>query len=413
MAQVTAVSPLAPESFPELGKVDGVELFTAKIGAGRHGRENLFVARMVVGTTVAGVLTKSKCPSAPIDWCKQNLGSGSARGLVVNAGNANAFVGKIGAQTVRQTADAAAKLLHCDVSEIFISSTGVIGEPLDAAPLVEALKQSLNNSADYEAAAKTIGTTDTFAKGAGASFDLDGVDVCISGIAKGSGMIAPNMATMLSYVFTDVPISADVLQSILVEGNAKSFNAITVDSDTSTSDTCLVFATGAAKERGVEPITSLDDPRCADFTQALHAVLKDLALQIIRDGEGATKLMVVQVIGATSDTSADIIARSIANSPLVKTALAGEDANWGRVVAAVGKAGEPADRDKLQIRFGDLVVAREGYRAPDYSEADASQYMKNQRIEIGVDLGLGTGKATIYGCDLTHGYVSINGDYRS
>ncbi|MCZ4273894.1 bifunctional glutamate N-acetyltransferase/amino-acid acetyltransferase ArgJ [Maritalea porphyrae] len=413
MAKVTAVSPLAPESFPGLAKVEGAELFTASIGEGYHGRANLFVARMVPGTTVAGVLTKSKCPSAPIDWCKQNLVAGSARALVVNAGNANAFVGKVGAQTVQKTADAAAELLHCEPGEVFISSTGVIGEPLDAKPLVAALAQSLKQSADYEAAANTIRTTDTFAKGAGASFDLDGVDVCISGIAKGSGMIAPNMATMLSYIFTDVPIAANVLQAILVEGNAKSFNAITVDSDTSTSDTCLVFATGAAKGRGLEPITSLDDPRCTDFSQALHAVLHDLALQIIRDGEGATKLMVVKVVGATSDQSADVIARSIANSPLVKTALAGEDANWGRVVAAVGKAGEPADRDKLQIRFGDLVVAKEGYRSPDYSEAVASQYMKNQEIEIGVDLGLGAGEATIYGCDLTHGYVSINGDYRS
>lgn len=413
MAQVSAVSPLAPDQFPQLEKVDGVELFVAPIGAGYHGRKNLLVARMIEGTSVAGVLTKSKCPSAPIDWCKENLAQGSARGLVVNAGNANAFVGRVGAKTVQQTADAAANLLQCDASQIFVSSTGVIGEPLDAGPLVNAMGAALDAPATYEDAANAIRTTDTFAKGAGASFDLDGVEVVISGIAKGSGMIAPNMATMLSYLFTDVPVSAGVLQAILTAGNAKSFNAITVDSDTSTSDTCLVFATGAAKTRGVEPIASLDDPRCADFAQALHAVLKDLALQIIRDGEGATKLMVVKVEGAASDESADVIARSIANSPLVKTALAGEDANWGRVVMAVGKAGEPADRDKLQIRFGDYVVAKEGYRSPDYSEDDASEYMKNQQIEIGVSLGLGDGEATVYGCDLTHGYVSINGDYRS
>lgn len=413
MAEKLAVSPLAPDHFPSLDKVEGVELFTAPIGAGYHGRHNLLLARMIEGTSVAGVLTNSKCPSAPIDWCRDNLPTGVARGLVVNAGNANAFVGRVGADTVLATAEATAKLLGGVPSEIFISSTGVIGEPLDPQPLVAALEQTLKHSVDFEAAANAIRTTDTFAKGAGASFDIDGVDVTISGIAKGSGMIAPNMATMLSYIFTDVPVSAVVLRSILLEGNAKSFNAITVDNDTSTSDTCLVFATGAAKARGLVPITDLDDPRCAEFAQALHAVLKDLALQIIRDGEGATKLMVVNVSGAVSNQSADIIARSIANSPLVKTALAGEDANWGRVVAAVGKAGEPADRDKLQIRFGDLVVAKQGYRSADYSEEDASQYMKNQQVDIGVDLGLGAGEATVYGCDLTHGYVTINGDYRS
>jgi len=413
MTNDLAVSPMAPDGFPDLNRVGGVELFTAPIGEGYQGRDNLLVVRMAADTAVAGVLTKSKCPSAPIDWCKKNLGAGLARGLVVNAGNANAFVGKVGAETVEHTANAAAKLLNCATSEIYISSTGVIGEPLDAGPLVGALESAFKHGADFEAAANAIRTTDTFAKGAGASFDIDGVDVSISGIAKGSGMIAPDMATMLSYVFTDVPVAADVLQAVLVAGNDKSFNAITVDSDTSTSDTCLVFATGVAKEKGLEAIASLDDPRCAEFAQALHAVLKDLALQIIRDGEGASKLMVVKVNGAQSNQSADVIARSIANSPLVKTALAGEDANWGRVVAAVGKAGEPANRDKLQIRFGDLIVAKDGFRSPNYSEAQASEYMQNQEIEIGVDIGLGTGEACVYGCDLTHGYVTINGDYRS
>ncbi|MGJ8528971.1 bifunctional glutamate N-acetyltransferase/amino-acid acetyltransferase ArgJ [Maritalea sp.] len=413
MAEVSSVSPLAPKEFPSLSQIDGVELFSAPIGEGYHGRNNLFFARFIEGTCVAGVLTKSKCPSAPIDWCRENLGYGLARGLVVNAGNANAFVGNVGALTVQHTAVAAAKMLGCSTSEIFISSTGVIGEPLDHEPLVDALKKAPQLPADFEAAANAIRTTDTFAKGAGAQFDLDGVSVSISGIAKGSGMIAPDMATMLSYVFTDVPISVEILRTLLKDANAFSFNAITVDSDTSTSDTCLVFATGAAKARGVEPIVSPEDPRCADFKQALSAVLKDLALQIIRDGEGATKMMVVKVSGAVSDLSADIVARSIANSPLVKTALAGEDANWGRVVAAIGKAGEPAERDKLQIRFGDLLVAKNGFRSAAYTEEDASQYMKSDEIQISVDLGVGDGNATIYGCDLTHGYISINGDYRS
>lgn len=413
MAKVETVSPLAPESFPELKAIEGVELFTAFIGKGYHGRKNLLLGKFIEGTSVAGVVTTSKCPSAPVDWCKEHLPKGKARGLVVNAGNANAFVGKIGAETVSKTATSAAELLGCAPEEIFISSTGVIGEPLDPAPVAAAMQAAINAPIGLEEAANTIRTTDTFAKGAGASFDLDGVEVAIAGIAKGSGMIAPNMATMLSYIFTDVPIAASVLQTLLSRGNSKSFNAITVDSDTSTSDTCLVFATGAAASRGVEPITSLDDPRIDIFAQALDGVLMDLALQIIRDGEGITKLIIVNVSGATSDQSAARIARSIADSPLVKTAVAGADANWGRVVAAVGKAGEPADRDKLEIRFGDLLLATNGYRSPNYSEEAASAYMKGEEIEINVDLGIGDGQATIYGCDLTHGYISINADYRS
>ena len=413
MVAELAVSPLAPKAFPDIPQIDGVELFTSAIAGGYKNRDNLLFARFAEGTAVAGVLTTSKCPSAPVDWCRAHLPKGAARGLVVNAGNANAFVGKVGAETVEKTAGAAADLLGCSASEIFISSTGVIGEPLPHAPLIDALTCVNGEVATYEAAAGAIRTTDTFAKGASAHLNMDDVDVSIAGIAKGSGMIAPNMATMLAYLFTDVPISADILQALLQSGNEKSFNAITVDSDTSTSDTCLVFATGAAAAKGVAPITSLDDPRCAAFAEALDAVLKDLALQIIKDGEGITKLIISHVTGATSDESAQRIARAIADSPLVKTAVAGADANWGRVVMAVGKAGEPADRDKLKIAFGDLVLAENGHRAPHYSEEAASAYMQGDEIEIRVDLGLGEGEAIIYGADLTHGYVSINGDYRS
>lgn len=404
-------SPLAPEQFAELNPVAGVDLFTAPIGNGYKGRNNLLLAKLCEGTQVAGMFTTSKCASAPIDWCKAHIGSGAARGLLVNAGNANAFVGKVGAETVEKTAQAAAAFIGCTPQEIFISSTGVIGEPLDPAPMMDTIGQ-LNEDrlGDYEAAANAIRTTDTYAKGAGAVLDVDGVEINISGIAKGSGMIAPNMATMLAYVFTDAPISAEVLNALLKPANEASFNAITVDSDTSTSDCCLLFATGQAD---IKPIDDINDPRCALFANALNAVLHDLALQIVCDGEGAQKLITVKVEGAVSDASADVIARSIANSPLVKTAVAGEDANWGRVVMAVGKAGEPADRDKLQIRFGDLLLTDQGQRSPHYREEDAAAYMKNDQIEIGIDLGLGVGAATIYTCDLTHGYITINGDYRS
>ncbi|MCF4099494.1 bifunctional glutamate N-acetyltransferase/amino-acid acetyltransferase ArgJ [Maritalea mediterranea] len=405
------ISPLAPAQFAELNPVAGVDLFTAPIGNGYKGRNNLLLAKLCEGTKVAGVFTTSKCASAPIDWCKAHIANGTARGLLVNAGNANAFVGQVGAETVEQTAQAAAAFIGCTPQDIFVSSTGVIGEPLDPAPMMDAIGQlTEDHLGDYEAAANAIRTTDTYAKGAGAVLDLDGVEINISGIAKGSGMIAPNMATMLAYVFTDAPVSAEVLDQLLKPANQSSFNAITVDSDTSTSDCCLLFATGQAD---IEPITDINDPRCALLAEALNAVLHDLALQIVCDGEGAQKLITVKVEGAVSDESADVIARSIANSPLVKTAVAGEDANWGRVVMAVGKAGEPADRDKLQIRFGDLLLTEQGRRSPHYKEEEASAYMQNDQIEIGVDLGLGDGTATIYTCDLTHGYISINGDYRS
>jgi glutamate N-acetyltransferase / amino-acid N-acetyltransferase len=400
---------------PELPAIACVRFATAEAGIRYKGRTDVLLAVFDEGTAVAGVFTRSLCPSAAIDWCKDHVGGGRARALVVNSGNANAFTGIKGKEAVTLTADIAAKAVGCAPSEVFLASTGVIGEPLPAEKFDGVLQAMTGKLVDapWTEPAKAIMTTDTFPKLATASVEIDGVEIAISGIAKGSGMIAPDMATMLSFVFTDMPIAAPVLQAIVSRHNETSFNAITVDSDTSTSDTLLAFATGKAEARGVEPITSLDDPRLETFGAALNDVLFDLAMQIVRDGEGATKFVTVTVIGATSDQSAAVIARSIANSPLVKTAIAGEDANWGRVVMAVGKAGQPADRDKLTIAFGDIVVARDGLRAPDYSEEAASAYMKGGDLEITVDLGLGEGVFTVYTCDLTHGYIDINGSYRS
>lgn len=407
-----SVSPLAPPIFPDLARVGGVSLFVGATGDTYGDRDNVLLALFDPGTVAAGVFTQSKCASAPVEWCRKSLGQKFARGLVVNAGNANAFSGKQGVLAVDKFTSYVSDLLQCSTDEIMLASTGVIGEPLDPKPVLDVLqKMPEGTSASIEEAAIAIGTTDTFAKGSGAVFEDDGICVNIVGIAKGSGMIQPDMATMLSFIFTDMPIEKSVLQAILARNITTSFNAITVDSDTSTSDTCLVFATGAAKN--VTPIVSLDDLRVEAFSMALHDVLFDLALQIVRDGEGATKLIEVAVRGAVDDRSARIIARSIANSPLVKTAIAGEDANWGRVVMAVGKAGEPADRDRLSIKFGDLVLAENGMRSESYDEALASAYMKQDELKITVDLGVGEGCGAIYTCDLTHGYISINGDYRS
>jgi len=406
------VSPLAPKTFPDLPPIAGVRFATAEAGIKYKNRTDVLLMAFDEGTTAAGVLTKSKCSSAAVDWCKANLPGGTARGLVVNSGNANAFTGARGQQSVELTADYAAKALGCSTSEIFLASTGVIGEPLPAEKFAGVLDQAATRMADtpWIEAAKAIMTTDTFPKLSGAVLEIDGIEVKINGIAKGSGMIAPDMATMLSFVVTDMPIAAPVLQALLARHVQTSFNAITVDSDTSTSDTLLAFATGKAK---VEAIEALDDPRAEVFGEALRDVLFDLAIQVVRDGEGATKQVSIHVEGATSDASAFRIAKSIADSPLVKTAIAGEDANWGRVVMAVGKAGEPADRDKLSIRFGDLLVAKDGERAPIYDEAATSAYMKGEDLELTVSLGLGAGKASVYTCDLTHGYITINGDYRS
>ena len=406
------VSPLAPKTYPELPDVAGVRFATAEAGIKYKNRTDVLLVSMDEGTVVAGVLTRSKCPSAAVDWCRQNLGGGKARALLVNSGNANAFTGQKGRASVAQSADIVSKALGVAPAEIFLASTGVIGEPLDAQKFGSVTSEMATRLAPgpWMDAAKAIMTTDTFAKVATATVEFDGVPVVISGIAKGSGMIAPDMATMLSFVFTDAPIAAGVLQGLLQPAIDTSFNAVTVDSDTSTSDTCLVFATGKA---GIAPITSATDPRAEVFAEALADVLHELAIHVVRDGEGATKMVTVTVEGAESDKSAFRIAQSIANSPLVKTAIAGEDANWGRIVMAVGKAGEPADRDKLEISFGDIRVATQGERDPAYSEAATSAYMKNEDIEVRVGLGLGAGTATVYTCDLTHGYITINGDYRS
>ena len=406
------VSPLAPKSFPDLPAVAGARFATAEAGIKYKNRTDVLLMAFDEGTVVAGVVTRSKCSSAAVDWCKANLPHGTARGLVVNSGNANAFTGAKGQKSVELTADFAAKALGCAPWEIFLASTGVIGEPLDASKFAGVLDTMATRLVDgpWMDPAKAIMTTDTFPKLSGSILEIDGAEVTINGIAKGSGMIAPDMATMLSFVVTDMPIAANVLKALLTRHNQTSFNSITVDSDTSTSDTLLAFATGKA---AVEPITSLDDPRAEIFGEALRDVLFDLAIQVVRDGEGATKQVSVHVEGAVSDESAFRIAKAIADSPLVKTAIAGEDANWGRVVMAVGKAGEPADRDKLAIRFGDLLVAKDGERAAVYDEAATSAYMKGEDLELTVSLGLGTGRATVYTCDLTHGYITINGDYRS
>ena len=411
----TSVSPLAPKHYPTVPEIHGVKIATAEAGIKYKGRTDVLLIVFDRPTAVAGVFTRSKCPSAAVDYCRTSLEGGTARAVVVNSGNANAFTGKKGREFAKMTAAAAAKAVGCKPHHIFLASTGVIGEPLDAGKFSHLLTDMTKNAVAerWQDAASAIMTTDTFPKVATETVLLGRVPVTINGIAKGAGMIAPDMATMLSFVATDAPIAADVLQKLLSKSVGKSFNSVTVDSDTSTSDTLLLFATGSAAERGAAPVTKLKDKRLKPFAKALDRVLKDLALQVVRDGEGARKMLEISVTGATSARSAKRIALSIANSPLVKTAAAGEDANWGRVVMAVGKAGEPADRDRLAIWFGDIRVAREGERDPDYSEEATSAYMKNDDINIRVDIGLGKGKATVWTCDLTKEYVAINGDYRS
>lgn len=409
------VSPLAPKKFPKMTAVEGVAFATAEAGIRYKGRTDVLLATLAEGTTMAGVFTKSKCPSAAVDWCRAVLPGGKARGIVVNSGNANAFTGLKGKEAVKLTAEIAAKALKCKPEEVALASTGVIGEPLDATKFNGVLAECAGRvkGEAWNDAARAIMTTDTFPKGAVKKIKIDGVDVTVAGIAKGAGMIAPDMATMLSFVFTDAAIAAPVLQACLAKGVTESFNAITVDSDTSTSDTLMLFATGAAAKRGQAPITDLKDKRLSAFKRALNKVLLDLAIQVVKDGEGARKFVAVTVKGATSKKSAKRIALSIANSPLVKTAIAGEDANWGRIVMAVGKAGEPAERDRLSIYFGPHRLAEQGGRDATYDEAKTSEYMKGERIDIRVDIGLGRGKATVYTCDLTKAYVEINGDYRS
>jgi glutamate N-acetyltransferase/amino-acid N-acetyltransferase len=409
----TAISPLAPQQVPDLPAIAGVRLATAAAGIRYAGRTDVLLALFDAGTTTAGVFTRSKCPSAPVEWCRAHLNPGKARALVVNSGNANAFTGKSGRAATRLTAEIAAKAAGCKPAETFLASTGVIGEPLDAskfAPVMEGLAASAQPR-DFLAAARAIMTTDTFPKVATAQARIGKTAVTVNGIAKGAGMIAPDMATMLSFIFTDAAIAAPALQGLLRDGVTDTFNAVTIDGDTSTSDTLMIFATGKAER--CPRIARAGDPRLKDFKRALHAVLANLSEQVARDGEGARKLVEIVVEGAVSKASARRIAMSIANSPLVKTAIAGEDANWGRVVMAVGKAGEPANRDKLSIWFGGIRVAHKGARDPDYNEAAVSAAMKKPEISLKVALGLGKGRDRVLTCDLTKDYVAINGDYRS
>jgi len=409
------VSPLAPSRISVLPEIAGVRLAAAAAGLRYVGRTDVLLAVLDKGTTAAGVLTRSRCPSAPVEWCRARLAGGRARGLVVNSGNANAFTGKNGRDAAKLTAELAAKAIGCRPGEILLGSTGVIGEPL-AAHKFSAVMGDLAARASADGwidAAKAIMTTDTFPKVATATAKLGNTTVTVNGLAKGSGMIGMDMATMLAFVFTDAPIAAPALQALLKQGVVDSFNAVTVDGDTSTSDTLLAFATGAARLRGAPAIARAGDRRLGEFRRAFQQVLDSLAEQVARDGEGARKLIEVIVEGATSKRSARRIALSIANSPLVKTAVAGEDANWGRVVMAVGKAGEPADRERLSIWFGDLRLAHRGLRDPAYDEAKVSAYMKRPEITIKVALGLGRARDRVLTCDLTDDYIKINAGYRS
>jgi glutamate N-acetyltransferase / amino-acid N-acetyltransferase len=395
--------------------VPGVRLATAAAGIRYAGRTDVLLVLCDRGTAVAGVFTRSKCPSAPVDWCRARMKRGAARALVVNSGNANAFTGKSGRAATELTAELAAGAAGCEPNDVLLASTGVIGEPLDAMKFADVIDRLVDDAAPggWDRAAQAIMTTDTFAKGAAAVVRLGNSAVTICGIAKGAGMIAPDMGTMLSFVFTDAPIAPAVLRALLRRGVEDTFNAVTIDGDTSTSDTLLVFATGAAAARGVTKITSMSDQRLAGFRKGFNAVLANLAEQVARDGEGARKLVEIIVEGAKSKHSARRVALSIANSPLVKTAIAGEDANWGRVVMAVGKAGEPADRDRLSIWFNGIRVAHKGERDPAYDESAVSAAMKKPEITLKVGLGLGKGRDRVLTCDLTKEYVAINGDYRS
>ncbi len=412
----TAVSPLAVP-LPELPPVAGVRLSATAAGIRYQDRTDVVMIEASPNSTVAGVFTSNKCPGAPIDWCRASLRGGKARLVVVNAGNANVFTGKAGRDACAATAEAAAKLVGCPPRQVFVASTGVIGEVLPHDKLIAvlpALQAALAEDA-WEAAARGMMTTDTFPKAATRTAQIGDGTVRITGIAKGSGMIAPDMATMLCFVFTDAKIPADALQTMLRKGVDASFNCTTVDSDTSTSDTVLLIATGQAKHARIPSAdgNAARNRMLADFARALDAVLLDLALQVVGDGEGAQKRVRIDVTGAANARSAKRIAMAVANSPLVKTAIAGEDANWGRIVMAVGKSGEPADRDKLSIGVGGVWMAREGAVIPGYDETPVVEHMKGKEVEITIDIGLGKGRATVWTCDLTHGYIDINGSYRS
>ena len=406
-----SISPLAVP-LPELPPLAGVRLSSAAAGIRYKGRTDVVMMEVPSGSTVAGVFTSNKCPGAPVDWCRSALSGSKTRLVVVNAGNANVFTGKAGKDACVATASAAAKIAGCPMKQVFVASTGVIGEVLPHEKLVAALPglhENLNEN-NWEAAARGIMTTDTFPKASTRVAKIGDAEVRITGIAKGSGMIAPDMATMLCFIFTDAKIPASAMQTLLKKGVDGTFNCTTVDSDTSTSDTVLLIATGKAKHPRVP---AEGGKILADFAEALNELLLDLALQVTRDGEGAQKLVRIDVTGATNARSAKKIAMTVANSPLVKTAIAGEDANWGRIVMAVGKAGEPADRDKLSIGVGGTWMAKEGGVVPGYDETPVVAHMKGREIDIAIDIGLGRGKATVWTCDLTHGYIDINGSYRS
>ncbi len=408
MATITKVSPLAPAAFPDLPAIDGVRFGTVEAGVRYQGRTDVMLAVLDPGTSVAGVFTRSATRAAPVLDCQEKIGgpSDGPAAILVNSGNANAFTGHHGQTSVAEVTQAVATATGVPVERVFTSSTGVIGEPLPHEKIVtqlEALKSGLSRHA-IEDAARAIMTTDTFPKGASAQVEIEGKTVSIAGIAKGSGMIAPDMATMLVYVFTNAQIEQSSLQSMLSVQTDRTFNCITVDSDTSTSDSLLLCATGAS---------GVDATGNAAFADALETVMLDLAQQVVRDGEGATKFVEIRVTGAASDADAKAHGLAIANSPLVKTAIAGEDPNWGRIVMAIGKSGAAADRDLLSISFGDILVAEKGWVSPDYREEDAAAYMKGQDLVIAVDLGIGAGASTVWTCDLTHGYIEINADYRS
>ncbi|WP_243613496.1 bifunctional glutamate N-acetyltransferase/amino-acid acetyltransferase ArgJ [Shimia aestuarii] len=409
MAKITHVSPLAPATFPTLPEIKGADFATVEAGIKYAGRKDVMLARLAAGSSIAGVFTRSATRSAAVLDCQEkiSLQSDAGAAIIVNAGNANAFTGRNGIEATKAVTGAVAQALSLPESRVFSSSTGVIGEPLPFEKITNKLSEMREalSPGKMKDAAEAIRTTDTFAKASAAEFEVDGQVVNIAGIAKGSGMIAPDMATMLVYIFTDAKVEQALLQEILSALTDLTFNNITVDSDTSTSDTLLLGATGAS---GVE-ISNREGP----FYQALHQVMLDLAHQVVRDGEGATKFVTVKVTGAETAKEARTHALAIANSPLVKTAIAGEDPNWGRVVMAIGKSGASADRDRLTIRFGDILVAENGWVSPNYMEADGASYMKQQDLEISVDLGLGGGDATVWTCDLTHGYITINADYRS
>ena len=407
-------SPFAPARLPDMPSIQGVRFATCQAGIRYAGRTDLMMAVLDPGTVVAGVLTRSKTCSAPVLWCREGLKHGRARALVVNSGNANAFTGKKGSEAARITAEAAAKAVGCEPGEVYLGSTGVIGEPMDAgkfAHLLDGLAKLAKADA-FEVATRAIMTTDTYPKLATRTAEIGGVPVTINGFCKGAGMIAPDMATMLCFIFTDAAIAQPLLQDLVARHAATTFNCMTVDGDTSTSDTCLLFATGAAAKRGQKSVETAG-ANVEAFSAALHEVMRDLAIQVAKDGEGASKFVTIEIGGAESWAAARTIALCCANSPIVKAAIFGEDPNWGRVVMAIGKAGEAADRDKLSIWFGPHIVARNGERAAEYVEDTVAAYMKGREIVIRADVGVGSASATVWTCDLTHDYISINADYRS